>query len=52
VLIQDGDAVSKEGDTVNHDDYVCIPNKDRMLEAYWVRFGKKRGESFLMEKVN
>lgn len=50
-IIQDGPAISSNGDTVNKDDFVCTPNQDRLLEASCQRNGKERFK-FMLEKVN
>ena len=50
-IIQDGPAVSSNGDIVNKDDFVCTPNQDRLLEASCQRNGKERFK-FMLEKVN
>lgn len=50
-IIQHGKAVSSDGDTVNEDDFICRPNKDRLLETSAQRNGKER-YTFQLEKVN
>lgn len=50
-IIQHGDAVSSKGDKIYKDDFVCRPNKERLLETSCQRNGKER-YTFLLEKVN
>lgn len=50
-IIQHGKAISSDGDTVNEDDFICRPNKDRLLETSAQRNGKER-YTFQLEKVN
>lgn len=49
-ITQLADAVSSDGDTVNKDDFVCRPNKDRLMEASCQLNGKERYQ-FMLEKV-
>lgn len=50
-IIQHGKAISSDGDTVSEDDFICRPNKDRLLETSTQRNGKVR-YTFHLEKVN
>ena len=50
IITQLGDAVSSDGNSMNKDDFVCRPNKDRLLEASVQRNGKER-YTFMLEKV-
>lgn len=49
-IVQHGDAVSADGDAINHDDYTCRPDANRLLEASTVRNGKVR-YTFMLERV-
>lgn len=49
-IIQPSDAVSNDGKTVTKDDFICHPNKDRLLETSVQRHGKERYK-FMLEKV-
>jgi subtilisin family serine protease len=51
IFHQPQDAVSADGDTMNKDEFVCKPNKDRLLEVSVQRNGKER-YTFQLEKVN
>ena len=51
MIIQHRDAVSSDGKTVEKDDFVCRPNKNRLLETSCQRNGVER-HTFLLEKVN
>jgi len=44
-------ATTADGNTLTHDDFLCRPNKDRLLEAHCMRGGKEQF-SFMLEKVN
>ncbi|MDE6449915.1 MAG: S8 family serine peptidase, partial [Muribaculaceae bacterium] len=48
---QTGEARTPQGDVLIHDDFLCRPNKDRLLEAHCMRGGKEQFD-FLLEKVN
>lgn len=50
-ITQQDPAISSDGDTVNKDDFVCKPDKDRLLEASCQRDGVERYK-FRLEKVN
>lgn len=50
IITQIGDAVSSDGNSMNKDDFVCRPNKNRLLEASVQRNGKER-YTFMLEKV-
>lgn len=51
MIIQHGEAVSSDGKKITKDDFVCRPNKERLLETSCQRNGKER-YTFLLEKVN
>ena len=44
------DAVNSDGDKVRKDDFICHPNKDRLMEASCQRNGIER-YTFMLEKV-
>ncbi len=48
---QTDQARTPQGDTLIHDDFLCRPNKDRLLEAHCMRGGKEQF-NFMLEKVN
>lgn len=50
IITQLGNAVSDDGEGLNKDDFICRPNKDRLLEASVQRNGKER-YTFMLEKV-
>lgn len=50
LITQLGDAVSSDGNSINKDDFICRPNKDRLLEASVQKNGEKR-YTFMLEKV-
>lgn len=50
IITQLGDAKSSDGHSMNKDDFICRPNKDRLLEASVQRDGKER-YTFMLEKV-
>lgn len=50
VINQLSDAVSSDGDLIYKDEYVCRPNKERLLEASVQKNGKERF-NFKLEKV-
>lgn len=50
-IIQHGDAVSTDSDSINKDDYLCRPAADRILEAEAIREGVSR-YTFNLQKVN
>ena len=50
-IVQLGDAVASDGDTLNKDDYTCRPDKSRLLEAL-VHRGNVKKFKFQLEKIN
>ncbi|MGN0282460.1 MAG: S8 family peptidase [Prevotella sp.] len=50
IITQLGDAVSSDGNSLKKDDFVCRPNRNRLLEASVQRNGKER-YTFMLEKV-
>lgn len=50
IITQLGDAISSDGNGMSKDDFVCRPNKQRLLEASVQRNGKERYK-FMLEKV-
>lgn len=50
-IVQLGDAVASDGDSLNKDDYTCRPDKSRLLEAL-VHRGNVKRYKFQLEKIN
>lgn len=50
VITQQGEATDGQGNNLNRDDYVCRPDKNRLLEATCIQRGKS-AYNFQLEKV-
>lgn len=50
-IVQHGDAVASDGDSVNRDEFICKPDNNGLLLVDVMRNGEKRFD-FMLEKVN
>ena len=46
------EASTPQGETLVHDDFICRPDKDRLLNATCIKPGNKEAFTFQLEKVN
>jgi len=51
LITQNGDAVASDGSKLNKDDFICVPDKNRLLKTDCIRNNKKQFD-FQLEKVN